>query len=397
MKNVCILGSTGSIGQLTLEVIDSLGNRFYPYALSCYKNIALLKQQVNKYKPKYICITDKEASEKFTPPKGAILLTGIDGLKALATHPKVDILLNAIVGSIGIHPTLEAIRAKKRIAMANKETLVAYGEIVMKEIDKNKTILLPVDSEHSAIYQCLNSRQSKIKRIILTASGGPFLHKEITPEITSKEALKHPTWKMGAKITIDSATLMNKGLEMIEASILFNVPPENIEVVIHPQSIIHSAVEFIDGSIIAQLSSSDMRLPIQYALTYPERLPSLVKSLKFDELQRLEFFKPDFNKFPCLKLAYKSAYEGGTMPCVLNSANEIAVNSFLRKEIKFSDIPVIIEQVMNTHHTIKSPSRLGSARQAISDIESADNWARKEALTWICEKYTNPKINSEVV
>ena len=379
MKNVCILGSTGSIGRAALEVIRSLKPRFEVFALSCHKQTELLEQQIAEFKPKYVCITDEESAKKFTHDVGARLprlhkqdiYTGESGLCTISAHPDVDILLNALVGTQGIYPTLSAIRSKKRIAMANKETIVAYGEIIMQEVAQYSAILLPVDSEHSAIHQCIGSKREAVRRIILTASGGPFLHKDITDETTLNEALGHPVWQMGEKITIDSSTLMNKGLEVIEAVVLFGLPVDCIEVVIHPQSIIHSAVEFVDGSIIAQLSLPDMRLPIQYALTYPERLPSLTKSLKFDKIKRLDFFRPDFDKFPCLRLAYEAANKGGTMPCVLNGANEVAVRAFLHHEIKLPQLPEIIEEVMVRHKVVKSPT--------ISDIEDADLWARREA------------------
>ncbi len=378
MKNVCILGSTGSVGRAALEVIDNLKSEFRVFALSCDKNIQLLKQQVEQFNPKYVCITNPVSAIKFkvgNPDLSGSLFTGLDGLKTLASHPEVDIFLNALVGTIGLHSTLLAIKNKKRVAIANKETLVAYGKIIMHEVNKNGASLLPVDSEHSAIHQCLSQSNAPVRRIILTASGGPFLHKPITADITPDSALKHPVWQMGKKITVDSATLMNKGLEVIEASILFNIPSSNIEIVIHPQSIIHSAVEFVDGSIIAQLSSPDMKLPIQYALTYPERYPSSIKPLDFEKIKKLEFMKPDFNKFPCLRLAYEAAELGGTMPCVLNSTNEIAVQAFLAHKIKLTQIPELIEKVMREHKFIKSPS--------LSQIEQAEEWALETTKTYI--------------
>ncbi len=383
MKNVCILGSTGSVGRAALEVIDNLKSEFRVFALSCDKNIQLLKQQVEQFNPKYVCITDSAAAKKFNVgnKQACSLFAGLKGLETLASHPEVDIFLNALVGTVGLHSTLLAIKNKKRVAIANKETLVAYGEIIMHEVQKCKgssrtaPTLLPVDSEHSAIHQCLSQSNAPVSRIILTASGGPFLHKPITPDITPESALKHPVWQMGKKITIDSATLMNKGLEVLEASVLFNIPASKIEVVIHPQSIIHSAVEFVDGSIIAQLSSPDMKLPIQYALTYPKRYPSSIKPLDFEKIKKLEFMKPDFNKFPCLRLAYEAAEAGGTMPCVLNSANEVAVQSFLAHKIKLTQIPELIEKVMREHKFIKSPS--------LSEIEQAEEWAKGEAKSGI--------------
>lgn len=390
MKNVCVLGSTGSIGRATLEVIHHLNevrpqDEFCVFAISCNENISLFKKQVEFFKPKYTCITNPDSAKEFVAAfPNTPVLTGIDGLCELASLPDVDIVLNGLVGAIGVRPTLAAIRAKKRIAMANKETLVAYGELIMKEARKNGSILLPVDSEHSAIHQCISrggSQLDHVNRIILTASGGPFLNTPITGEITIEDALKHPVWEMGSKITIDSATLMNKGLEVIEASFLFNVPPQKVEVVIHPQSIIHSAVELVDGSILAQLSIPDMRLPIQYALSYPERYPSLVRRLELAKIGRLDFFESDLNKFPCLRLAYESAIAGGTMPCVLNASNEVAVKSFLSKRIRFIDIPEIIEKVMSKHKRVGGMT--SSHLLTLSDIEEAERWAIRETESMV--------------
>lgn len=371
MKNVCILGSTGSIGKAAIEVIHHLKDKFRIIALSCHENISLFEQQVESLAPKYACITNPDSAGKFWTTKGTTILTGVNGLCELVTYPDINIVLNGLVGTVGIRPTLEAIRAGKRIAMANKETLIVYGESLMQEVLKNNTVFLPVDSEHSAIHQCISQSFAPINRIILTASGGPFLNSPVTGDTSYIEALKHPVWEMGKKITIDSATLMNKGLEVIEASCLFNLPASNIKVVIHPQSIIHSAVEFVDGSILAQLSSPDMRLPIQYALTYPERYPSLVTPLDLPKIKRLEFAKPDFNKFPCLRLAYESAYQGGTMPCVLNAANDVAVKALFAEKIKFTEIPKIIEKVMRKHTPLKAP--------CLTDIEETERWATAEA------------------
>lgn len=379
MKNVCVLGSTGSIGRAALEVIHHLNevqprsdgqDEFRVFAISCHENISLLKEQIEFFKPKYACITHPGSAEKFKSmwnKRDCSLLPGINGLCELVAHPEIDIVLNGLVGSVGVRPTLAAIRAKKRIAMANKETIITYGELIMDEVKKSGSIFLPVDSEHSAIHQCINQSSVSVTRIILTGSGGPFLNTPITPDTTHIDALKHPVWEMGKKITIDSATLMNKGLEVIEASLLFNIAPQNVEIVIHPQAIIHSAVEFVDGSILAQLSLPDMRLPIQYALTYPERYPSLVRRLEFVKIGKLDFVEADLKKFPCLRLAYEAAYEGGTMPCVLNAANEVAVQALLSEKINLTNIPEIIEKVMSNHKVVKSP--------CFADIEEAERWA----------------------
>lgn len=374
MKKVCILGSTGSIGISAIEVMKNLAPEFRLFGISCYNNINLLLKQAEQFNLKHICIGKEPGSKKIKTGNYKIL-TGTDGLCELASHPEVDIVLNAIVGSEGVYPTLAAIKANKTIAIANKETLVSYGTVIMKELKKSKAVLLPVDSEHSAIHQCINthiSGKQAIKRIILTASGGPFWKTKRIKNITPEAALKHPTWKMGKKITIDSATLMNKGFEVIEASVLFGIPATKVKTVIHPQSIIHSMVEFLDFSIIAQLGIPDMKLPIQYALTYPLRLPSLAKQVNFNTGIRLDFTKPDFKKFPCLRLAYEAAEIGGTMLSVLNAADEVAVQKFLTKQIKFNDIPNLIESIMSSHKSISNP--------VFSDIKAAEEWARAKAF-----------------
>lgn len=373
MKNVAILGATGSIGQNSLKVIESLSQRFFPFCITAHKNIFLLEQQIKKYNPEIVCITDKESADKFKPPKEIKFLKGNKGLLEIARNKEIDIIINALSGVESIYPMLTAIKNKKRICIANKEVIVSYGSIINEELEKQpEAELLPVDSEHSAIHQCINTSHHYVKRIILTASGGPFRDREILSTITPDEALKHPTWDMGKKITVDSATLMNKGLEIIEASRLFNIPPSKIEVLIHPQSIIHSMVEFIDGSILAQLSTPDMKLPIQYALTYPEKLPSLVKTLDLTEIGTLEFSKPDFNKFHALKLAYKALEIGSTLPAVLNAANETAVSLFLENKISLIEITNIVESVMNKHKSIPTPK--------IENIQQAEKWAREEAI-----------------
>jgi len=370
MKNVAILGSTGSIGRATLEVIAHLKDSFKVFAMSANRNVLLLEEQIEKYEPEIICITDREAIKRLKPKSGLVLLEGEEGLSEIASHPSVDIVVNALVGSVGIYPTIEAIKQGKHLAIANKEVLVAYGEIIDSLVKENNAVILPIDSEHSAIHQALRNSSEPIKRIILCASGGPFLHKPIKADIIPEEALSHPIWKMGKKVTIDSSTLMNKGLEVIEASQLFDIPSSKIDVVIHPQSVIHSMVEFVDGSIIAQMSLPDMRLPIQYALTYPNRLPSLVGSIDLEKIRMFEFFPPDFNKFPCLELAYMASEVGGTMPAVMSASDEVAVDAFLSRRISMSDISKIIKAVMDRHKTKNN--------QGIEGIKISEEWARRE-------------------
>ena len=370
MKNVAILGSTGSIGQAVLEVIAHLKDNFKVFAISANRNVSLLEEQIEKYHPKIVCITDREAIKRFKPKSGLVLLKGEKGLSEIASHPSVDVVVNALVGSVGIYPTMEAIKHGKRLAIANKEVLVAYGGIIGNLTKENNAVILPIDSEHSAIHQALSISKEPLKRIILCASGGPFLNKPITANISPEEALSHPVWRMGKKVTIDSSTLMNKGLEIIEASQLFGIPSSKIDVLVHPQSVIHSMVEFVDGSIIAQMSLPDMRLPIQYALTYPERLPSLVGSLDLEKVRMFEFFPPDFNKFPCLELAYRASEIGGTMPAVMSASDEVAVNAFLSKKISLPDIPQIIKVVMDRHKPKNN--------QEIEDIKISEEWSRRE-------------------
>ncbi|MBU0567321.1 1-deoxy-D-xylulose-5-phosphate reductoisomerase, partial [bacterium] len=300
------------------------------------------------------------------------IFSGQEGLVRVAAHKEADIVVTAVVGAAGLLPTLEAIKRGKRIALANKETLVMAGEIVMREAEKSGSEILPVDSEHSAVFQCLQGRDpSEVKRIILTASGGPFRGQKDLNRITPKEALAHPTWKMGAKISIDSATLMNKGLEVIEACYLFGLSPAHISVLIHPQSIIHSMVEFADGSYLAQLGIADMRIPIAYALTYPHRLPNKLDELDLAKIGNLTFEEPDISRFPCLGLAYQAVEAGGTMPAVLNAANEVAVERFLKEKIDFLDIWKIVQEVMKRHKIKKG--------KMIEEVLAADVWAREEA------------------
>ncbi len=352
MKKVFILGSTGSIGVNTLNVLSKLKNDFRVTGLTVNSNIESLRGQVLEFEPEVVVIGDQNKFVEFKNSyKGkAELLSGEKGILEAAKNSDYDILVSSLVGFAGLAPTIEGIKRGKRIALANKETLVVAGEIINKLLKSHNSEIIPVDSEHSAIFQCLTGEKpSSILKLILTASGGPFHKKPLNEfkNITVADALAHPNWEMGSKITIDSATMMNKGLEVIEAHWLFNLDKSKIEVVIHPQSIIHSMVEFIDGSIKAQLGLPDMKLPIQYALTYPERFNLRFLSTDLRKIKELTFFEPDFNKFECLKLAYDVMEHGGTAPCVLNAANEIAVSKFLNGRIGFPDIPVIIKKSLD--------------------------------------------------
>jgi 1-deoxy-D-xylulose-5-phosphate reductoisomerase len=360
MKKVLILGSTGSIGVNTLNVIRQFPERFSVAALTVNTRIDLLEPQIHEFKPPVVVVKDEKLAEELRK-KLTIkcdVLSGIDGLISVAANLDYDILLGAMVGFAGFAPTLEAIKRGKRIALANKETLVVGGEIVTDLCKKHNSEIIPVDSEHSAIYQCLVGEEiNSVNKIILTASGGPFLHHSIEElkSVTVNDALNHPTWRMGNKITIDSASMMNKGLEVIEAHWLFGLTKEKIEVVIHPQSIIHSMVEFVDGSIKAQMGLPDMKLPIQYALGFPERLESNFKKTCLPDIKTLTFFSPDLEKFACLKLAYQALETAGTAPCVLNAANEVAVDRFLSRDIKFSYIPTLINKTLEKIENHKSP------------------------------------------
>ena len=360
VKNIAILGATGSIGRNSLEVVRNLPDRFRVTYLTTNKNTELLLQQVRQFKPRGVVILNGHQASQFRGLVGnsVEVLEGEEGLCEIVGREDVDLVISALVGFAGLKPTIDAIRHKKDIALANKETLVAAGSLVTALVREYGVRLIPIDSEHSAILQCLAGEDpSKIARLILTASGGPFLNtkKEDFHKILVEQALNHPNWKMGSKITIDSATLMNKGLEVIEAHWLFGIPPERIDVVIHPQSIIHSMVEFIDGSVKAQLGLPDMKIPIQYALTYPERFYLNGGRVNFPALQSMTFFEPDRSKFQCLQLAFDALTLGGTAPAVLNAANEVAVESFLDKKIAFQKIPELIERSMNSHRVHLSP------------------------------------------
>jgi 1-deoxy-D-xylulose-5-phosphate reductoisomerase len=375
-KKISILGSTGSIGVQTLDVARNLNIEVV--GLTANSNIDLIEKQVLEFKPKYVALVDEKLSIELGKRLKGLnveVYHGLEGLIKVATINEIDTVVTSIVGIAGLIPTMEAIRHKKNIALANKETLVTAGSLVMNEAKKYNVNILPVDSEHSAIFQCLMGNNNKeVEKIILTASGGPFRGKtkEELKSVTLAQALKHPNWNMGSKITIDSATLMNKGLEVIEAKWLFGVSLEQIQVVVHPQSIIHSMVEYVDGSVMAQLGSPDMRIPIQMALTYPERKSNNFSRLNLLEKNNLTFEQPDYEAFPSLALAFEALKTGGTMPAVLNGANEVAVSLFLNEKITFIEIPKIIEKVMARHSVNINPS--------LNDIIEVDRWSREEIL-----------------
>lgn len=361
MKNISILGVTGSIGTQTLDVIRNSNKEIKLIGISANKSYSMVIDIIQEFKPKYVAMMDYDSYLKVKSyceetNREIQVLSGIEGLNKVATLEEIDIVVTSVVGMIGLIPTISAIRAKKHIALANKETLVVAGEIVMKEAKENGVQILPVDSEHCAIFQSLQGNNyNEVEKVILTASGGPFRgeKREQLKDITPEQALKHPKWNMGKKISIDSSTLVNKGLEVIEAHFLFGVDYDNIQVVIHPQSIIHSMVEYIDGSVIAQLGSTDMRLPIQYALNYPTRGQSIAEKLDFYSLSSLTFEKPDMDTFQCLSLAYDAGKAGGNMPAIFNGANEIAVELFLNNKIKYLQIEEIIREcMMNFEHII---------------------------------------------
>jgi 1-deoxy-D-xylulose-5-phosphate reductoisomerase len=375
MKNISIIGSTGSIGRQTLAVIEALGPEYKVVALTAESSDLLLAEQVKRFKPEIAVINNKSSAarlEKAIATEECQIITGIKGQLIAATLPSADLIVIATVGFSGFEPLVAALKAGKKVALANKESLVVGGEILKNLGLLDGINIMPIDSEHSAIWQCLGTSTAPVRRIMLTASGGPFFGLKFNDlkNVTPKMALEHPNWNMGAKITIDSATMMNKGLEVIEAKWLFDLSLSQIEVVIHRQSIIHSMVEYIDGSIIAQLGLPDMRLPIQYALTYPGRVESPVA--QYDPFGKtLSFDRPDTENFPCLHLAYQAANSGGTMPAVLNGANEIAVDSFLKEKIRFVDIAEVIGAVMQNHSLVSNPS--------MEDVVSADSWSRREA------------------
>lgn len=374
MKRLTILGSTGSIGTNSLNVVEAHPGEFEIVYLATHSNVELLYQQAQRFRPRAVVATkplgDKDWDERFAK-LGIEFLTGAAALVEIASADDIDVVVNAIVGAAGLPATLRALRQGQTVALANKETLVVAGELVTSEARRHDGTLIPIDSEHSALWQCLvgESRQ-RIEQLILTASGGPFRQrsKDEFAKITVAEALHHPNWSMGRKITIDSATLMNKGLEVIEAHWLFDVPVDRIRVLVHPQSIIHSMVEFVDGSIKAQLGVPDMRLPIQYALAYPDRLPNRFPRLNFQQWRQLDFQEPDFEKFVCLRLAYEALREGGTAPAVLNAANEEAVHAFLREAIRFDQIAHLVDRALQSHQN--------HCRADFEGVLAADRWAR---------------------
>lgn len=379
MKNIAILGSTGSIGRNGLEVIQQVSG-LKLFGISGHRRLDLLESQVQKYAPAMVVASDQELASSYNFPRSEVIryTEGKSGLKELASHPEVDTVLAAIVGRAGLESTWSAIEAGKTVALANKETLVLAGAQVMKMAQESNATILPVDSEHSAVFQAMQAGQPKeINRIILTASGGPFrnLNSEQLKSVTVEQALSHPNWDMGQKITIDSATMMNKALEIIEARWLFGLEPDQIDVMIHPQSIIHSMVEFHDSSVVAQLSPPDMKLPIQYALTYPDRILGPAPRLDFSQAISLELEPPDLDRFPALELGFEVARQGGTTGAVLNAANEMAVSAFLQQKISFNDIVTACREILNQHEFETNPS--------LEQLISIDLWARKEISKWI--------------
>ena len=382
MKKVVLLGSTGSIGTSTCKVVEDLPNDLELIGLAAGRNVNLLREQVAQFNPQMVSVTDPAAAKEFVNEFNGTpnVQCGDEGLLALATLPEADIVLIAIVGTAGLQPALAAIRAGKDIAVASKEILVMAGETVMAEARKHGVKVLAVDSEHSAIFQCLDGKPvDSIRQIWLTASGGPFREKPADEfaDITVEQALKHPSWEMGRKITIDSSTLFNKGLEMIEARWLFDIEMPRVKVVVHPQSVIHSMVEFVDGSMLAQLSTPDMCLPIQYALTYPARVASDRVQTSLAEIGRLDFEEPDVERFPALGLARRAGDEGGTLPAVLNAANEVAVEAFCERQLSYMGITESVAAVMAAHEVVAQP--------ALEEILEADSWARNAAQNVILD------------
>ncbi|MFC1580112.1 1-deoxy-D-xylulose-5-phosphate reductoisomerase [Thermodesulfobacteriota bacterium] len=380
MKRIAILGSTGSIGSNALRVIEANPSEYSLVALAAGRNVDLLQEQIEKYRPLCAALLEEESAERLRERLGhrskTRIFSGTDGFLHVSTMPEADTVISAMTGASGLLPTYAAIKAGKQMALANKETMVMAGQIVMDQAASRKVPILPIDSEHSAILQSLQGHpREDVKRIILTASGGPFREASLSrlEKVTPEEALQHPTWSMGRKITIDSATLMNKGLEAIEAKWLFDLPIEQISILIHPQSIVHSMVEYRDGSVIAQLGVPSMITPISYALSFPKHLKTPLPSLKLEEIGKLSFSKPDLKKFKCLELALRSVEIGDSMPAVLNGANEVAVESFLQGEIGFLQIPELIEKTMEAHTPF--------AMDGIEGVLEADAWARDEANT----------------
>ena len=377
MKRIAVLGSTGSIGTTTLEVVRHLGSEFSIEALAVHSNIDLLQEQIDLVSPRVVAVFDEERAEELRARKPSVMvLSGLEGLLEISSLDNVDLVVAAIVGTNGILPTLQAIQSGKDVALANKEALVSAGRLVMEAVQEKGVSLFPVDSEHSALFQCLNGENRKeARRLILTASGGPFRDYDSTQltKVSVDDALAHPNWSMGRKVTIDSSTLMNKGLEVLEAHWLYDMPLDQIDVVIHPQSIVHSMVEFMDGSVIAQLSPPDMALPIQYALTYPHRLQGISPRMDFSQVFSLDFRPPNTSSFPCLELAYRAGRDGKSLASYLNAANEILVERFLEQQIGWADIGTKLTQLLDQH----TPQRICS----VQDILLVDQIARQEART----------------
>ena len=376
MKTIAILGSTGSIGENVLATVRAHPHEFRVRALAAKRNADRLLAQALEFRPELVCLYEEDRVpelQKKLGRRGIRVVTGDQGLREASTLPSVRQVIFAMVGAIGLEPIFAAIGARKAVAIANKEPLVMAGELLMKEARRLGVSVLPIDSEHSALWQCLEGhRPESVKKLILTSSGGPFRKKKGSlAHVTARQALKHPKWKMGPKITIDSATLMNKGLEVIEAANLFGVPAERIEVLIHPEAIIHGLVEFVDGSHLAHLGITDMRLPIQYALGFPERLVNHLPTLDLAALRSFHFEEPDRRRFPCLELGYEASRKGGSMPAALNAANEVAVQAFLDGRIGFTEIPRRIEKVLHKHRVLKNPK--------LADLLETDGWARQEA------------------
>ncbi len=387
MKTISILGSTGSIGQSTLSVVEKFSDRFRVVALAAGNNIDLLERQVRQFRPSVVSLSGEELAATLRKRCNGLnvrILSGIEGMIQVASAEEADITVSAIVGTAGLVPTMAAIRSGKTIALANKEVLVTAGELVMEECRSRGVSLLPVDSEHSAIFQCRQAGEGRdIRQLILTASGGPFrgYSKADLAKVTLAQALKHPNWSMGRKITIDSATLMNKGLEVIEARWLFGLPPEQIKVLVHPQSIVHSMVEYRDGAVVAQLGMPDMKGPIAYALSYPERLESVSPALDLARVGTLTFEEPDLGLFPCLAYAFDALQAGGTMPAVVSAANEVAVKHFLAENIGYGDIARVIRTTMDAH----APGPI----KTVEDALKADLWARQKAEKIIATKFNH--------
>lgn len=381
MKRIVILGSTGSIGKSCLEVVRQYPEKFNVLAIAARSSVAILEEQIEEFKPKYVALYDKKAYEELKRRvSGVELLNGVEGLCHISRLEEADLVLSAIVGAAGLLPTYEAVRAGKRVALANKESLVMAGELIKKTASMSGASIIPVDSEHSAVFQCINGcNRSYVKKIWLTASGGPFrgMKREELENVTPAEALNHPKWKMGRRITIDSATLMNKGFEVIEAHFLFDVRAEQIGVLIHPESIIHCLVELIDGTYLAQISNPDMKAPIALAMSLPERLPQVVEPIDWKVINKLQFEIPDTELFPCLELAYEALRVGGSMPAVLNAADEVAVEAFLSGRLKFNDIYRVIKKVMDAHKVFSVDT--------LDAVLEADSWARKKAKKEIGE------------